>query len=154
MTVDIFYFVYGVWVERSNYMKIMGYTKENWIKQFDRTPTNTDLDLTNDELIQKHIDEWFVDEHLNEHYCGGGCHKFVLNGFEYIARELTHDCNDGGDFIVGLDMGDVNVDGEINMRTPNTKNISPLLEDEEWSQIFADDEPKVRIATDDCWCCC
>ncbi len=156
MTIHTFYFVFGYRVKRSDYMKKMGYTKDKYLALppqdgFSKEETDSHMSKLTEDEIQGYVDEWFCIEHLDESYCGGGFYRFTVGGCEYIARAITHDHDNGG-FIVGLNMGYVDMDGTTDMKTRLYSDLEDLMGDEEWTDILIGD-PEVRSVTDDCRCC-
>ncbi len=158
MTIHTFYFVLGFRVKRSDYMKKMGYTKEKYLALpprdgFSKEETDSHMSKLTEDELRGYVNEWFCIEHLDERSLGGGFHRFTVGGYEwYIAREITHDHDNGGDFIVGLDMGYVNLDGTTDMKTRLYSDLEDLMGHEEWTDILIGDA-YVRNVTDDCRCC-
>ena len=145
MTIHTLYFVFGYQVRLKDYMTKLGYTPEQYVAKF---PEGAGWD---NEQLGEAVMDWFLSENLAI-YCsvGAGKHVFTLNGVEYIARQFTHDQNENGDMIVGLVMGSVDLDGNIDMRQREAGDLDPLVE--EWGPLLIG-PAKARSVTDDCQCC-
>ena len=80
------------------------------------------------------------------------CYEFTVDGVKFVIRNFTHD-DDEDRYIVGLDMGYVEVDGKntIKLTGKETKKIKILKKSEEWKKVYKN--PSVFFSTDDCRCC-
>ena len=73
-------------------------------------------------------------------------HGFSINDTQYISREITHDRDHGGDYIVGLEIPFDVLHGST-MHIPSEADLQDLIDD--WSEILIGD-PAIRFVTDKC----
>lgn len=147
MTITAFHLVYGFYVPRKVIMNIFGFTVEKFIEKCNLGEEGFHL---NPDLLEEQLEEvvldWFNMEYMTEHY-------FTVGEVKYVCREITHDQKNGGDYIVGLDLGTLECNGQSSLSTVDLSQIEPLLNDSEWSVHLKREDLKIRAVSNDCGCC-